>query len=203
LIDMRGSALRWTLSRGVAAIGTSVLGCAIALRDPEPASCLKGYPVSGPSSKVVHELSFGVDPKIAVDFTWWLPTYVKTLLQLPGMQGAKLLAPTAPFAPKPGVVFVLGGPGAGKGTQCSLIVEKCGYTHLSAGDLLRAARSSGSAQGQMIDEYIKCFRDGYLRWRSALRLVRRDKPRRVRRICDARDGVGRHRLGRPSGRHGH
>ena len=155
LIDMRGSALRWTLSRGVAAIGTSVLGCAIALRDPEPASCLKGYPVSGPSSKVVHELSFGVDPKIAVDFTWWLATYVKTLLQLPGMQGAKLLAPTAPFVPKPGVVFVLGGPGAGKGTQCSLIVEKCGYTHLSAGDLLRAARSSGSAQGQMIDEYIK------------------------------------------------
>ena len=28
------------------------------------------------------------------------------------------------------------------------------YVHLSAGDLLRAARQSGSAQGLIIDEYI-------------------------------------------------
>ena len=34
---------------------------------------------------------------------------------------------------KPNVVFVLGGPGAGKGTQCASIVEKFGYVHLSAG----------------------------------------------------------------------
>ena len=34
---------------------------------------------------------------------------------------------------KPNVVFVLGGPGAGKGTQCAGIVEKFGYVHLSAG----------------------------------------------------------------------
>ena len=34
---------------------------------------------------------------------------------------------------KPEVVFVLGPPGAGKGTQCQKIVEKYGYTHLSAG----------------------------------------------------------------------
>ena len=34
---------------------------------------------------------------------------------------------------KPDVVFVLGPPGAGKGTQCQKIVEKYGYTHLSAG----------------------------------------------------------------------
>lgn len=38
------------------------------------------------------------------------------------------------------VVFVLGGPGAGKGTQCEKIEEKFGYVHLSAGDLLRAER---------------------------------------------------------------
>eukprot|EP00434_Breviolum_minutum_P015366 symbB.v1.2.013541.t1/scaffold961.1/size148688/13 len=37
----------------------------------------------------------------------------------------------------PTVVFVLGGPGAGKGTLCGKIVESCGYKHLSAGDLLR------------------------------------------------------------------
>ncbi|OEL15792.1 UMP-CMP kinase 1 [Dichanthelium oligosanthes] len=35
------------------------------------------------------------------------------------------------------LVFVLGGPGSGKGTQCSKIVKHFGFTHLSAGDLLR------------------------------------------------------------------
>ncbi|XP_056149042.1 UMP-CMP kinase [Lampris incognitus] len=57
---------------------------------------------------------------------------------------------------KPQVVFVLGGPGAGKGTQCSKIVENYRYTHLSAGDLLRAERGrEGSEYGQLIDSYIK------------------------------------------------
>jgi UMP-CMP kinase len=37
------------------------------------------------------------------------------------------------------VVFVLGGPGAGKGTQCQLLSQRLsGWIHLSAGDLLRA-----------------------------------------------------------------
>ncbi|CAE1316906.1 CMPK1 [Acanthosepion pharaonis] len=54
------------------------------------------------------------------------------------------------------VVFVLGGPGAGKGTQCVKIVEKYGYVHLSAGDLLRAERAnSESKYGQLIDKHIK------------------------------------------------
>ncbi|XP_028283464.1 UMP-CMP kinase [Parambassis ranga] len=57
---------------------------------------------------------------------------------------------------KPQVVFVLGGPGAGKGTQCSKIVEAYNYTHLSAGDLLRAERArEGSEFGQLIASYIK------------------------------------------------
>ncbi|XP_029931194.1 UMP-CMP kinase [Myripristis murdjan] len=57
---------------------------------------------------------------------------------------------------KPQVVFVLGGPGAGKGTQCSKIVESYSYTHLSAGDLLRAERArDGSEFGQLIDNCIK------------------------------------------------
>merc|ERR1712020_102299 len=56
---------------------------------------------------------------------------------------------------KPNVVFVLGGPGAGKGTQCQRIVEKFGYVHLSAGDLLRAERKTpGSEHGQVIEEHI-------------------------------------------------
>ncbi|TSL47708.1 UMP-CMP kinase [Bagarius yarrelli] len=60
------------------------------------------------------------------------------------------------LAMKPQVVFVLGGPGAGKGTQCAKIVENYSYTHLSAGDLLRAERSRvGSESGQLIERYIK------------------------------------------------
>ena len=46
------------------------------------------------------------------------------------------------------VVFVLGGPGSGKGTQCANIVEHFGFIHLSAGDLLRAEIKSGSENGK-------------------------------------------------------
>ncbi|KAL2511530.1 UMP-CMP kinase 3 [Abeliophyllum distichum] len=53
------------------------------------------------------------------------------------------------------VVFVLGGPGSGKGTQCTNIVQNFGYTHLSAGDLLRAEIKSGSENGTMIQNMIK------------------------------------------------
>ena len=35
------------------------------------------------------------------------------------------------------VYFVMGGPGSGKGTQCAKLVERYGFVHLSAGDLLR------------------------------------------------------------------
>ncbi|KAK7908094.1 UMP-CMP kinase [Apiospora marii] len=54
------------------------------------------------------------------------------------------------------VVFVLGGPGAGKGTQCAHLVKDYGFTHLSAGDLLRAEQDrEGSEFGEMIKDYIK------------------------------------------------
>lgn len=54
----------------------------------------------------------------------------------------------------PAVMFVLGGPGAGKGTQCAKLAEKYGMLHLSAGDLLRAERDSGSANGNMINKIL-------------------------------------------------
>lgn len=57
------------------------------------------------------------------------------------------------------IVFVLGGPGSGKGTQCEKIVEKYGFLHLSAGDLLRKEVSKGSEIGERIDQIIK---DGQL-----------------------------------------
>ncbi|XP_072983603.1 UMP-CMP kinase 3-like isoform X3 [Typha latifolia] len=53
------------------------------------------------------------------------------------------------------VIFVLGGPGSGKGTQCANIVQNFGFTHLSAGDLLRAEIRSGSENGTMIQNMIK------------------------------------------------
>ncbi|XP_051137826.1 UMP-CMP kinase [Andrographis paniculata] len=55
----------------------------------------------------------------------------------------------------PFVTFVLGGPGSGKGTQCTRIVENFGFTHLSAGDLLRREITSNSENGSMILEIIK------------------------------------------------
>ncbi|KAI1300295.1 uridylate kinase [Xylaria venustula] len=54
------------------------------------------------------------------------------------------------------VLFVLGGPGAGKGTQCERLVAAHGFTHLSAGDLLRAEQNRpGSEYGELIKDYIK------------------------------------------------
>jgi len=54
------------------------------------------------------------------------------------------------------VLFVLGGPGAGKGTQCARLVEEFDFCHLSAGDLLRAEQNrEGSEFGQLIHNCIK------------------------------------------------
>ncbi len=52
-------------------------------------------------------------------------------------------------------MFVLGGPGSGKGTNCARIVRDFGFVHLSAGDLLRAERESGSPLADMINNFIR------------------------------------------------
>ena len=56
--------------------------------------------------------------------------------------------------PQPNVVFVLGGPGAGKGTMCELAESQLGWNHLSTGDLLRAERDAGGVTAATIQEYI-------------------------------------------------
>jgi adenylate kinase family enzyme len=53
------------------------------------------------------------------------------------------------------IVFVLGGPGSGKGTQCERIVAKYGHTHLSAGDLLRDEVKSSSELGKQCEAIMK------------------------------------------------
>jgi len=48
------------------------------------------------------------------------------------------------------IIWVLGGPGSGKGTQCANLGIKTGYTHFSSGDLLRNEVLSGSKRGLQI-----------------------------------------------------
>lgn len=55
----------------------------------------------------------------------------------------------------PTVIFMLGGPGSGKGTQCQLLHDHFNFHHLSAGDLLREERKKeGSENGALIEKYI-------------------------------------------------
>ena len=61
---------------------------------------------------------------------------------------------------QPHVVFVLGGPGAGKGTQCARLVKDHGFVHLSAGDLLRQEQQRpGSKAGALIKS---CIAEGQI-----------------------------------------
>ncbi|KAA3674401.1 UMP-CMP kinase, partial [Paragonimus westermani] len=54
------------------------------------------------------------------------------------------------------VCFVLGGPGAGKGTVCEKIVQDYEFMHLSAGELLRqACNTAGSTYGEQIERHMK------------------------------------------------
>ncbi|CCE65970.1 hypothetical protein TPHA_0N01890 [Tetrapisispora phaffii CBS 4417] len=58
------------------------------------------------------------------------------------------------------VIFVLGGPGVGKGTQCAKLVDRYGFVHLSAGDLLRAEQNrDGSEFGPLIKQ---CITEGLI-----------------------------------------
>ncbi|KAG3283405.1 adenylate kinase isoenzyme 5 isoform X4 [Ictidomys tridecemlineatus] len=53
------------------------------------------------------------------------------------------------------IIFMMGGPGSGKGTQCEKLVEKYGFTHLSTGELLRKELASTSERSKLIRDIME------------------------------------------------
>uniref|UniRef100_A0A8C3CY77 Adenylate kinase isoenzyme 5 n=1 Tax=Cairina moschata TaxID=8855 RepID=A0A8C3CY77_CAIMO len=57
---------------------------------------------------------------------------------------------------KSNIIFVVGGPGSGKGSQCEQLVKKYGFTHLSTDDLLQNELSSLSERSKLIKDIMEC-----------------------------------------------
>eukprot|EP00816_Leptocylindrus_hargravesii_P002681 CAMPEP_0196810880 /NCGR_PEP_ID=MMETSP1362-20130617/15007_1 /TAXON_ID=163516 /ORGANISM="Leptocylindrus danicus, Strain CCMP1856" /LENGTH=314 /DNA_ID=CAMNT_0042186061 /DNA_START=33 /DNA_END=977 /DNA_ORIENTATION=- len=57
-------------------------------------------------------------------------------------------------ASKPLGIIIAGAPASGKGTQCEMIVNNYKVTHLSTGDMLRAAVAAGTPVGLSAKEYM-------------------------------------------------
>jgi len=53
------------------------------------------------------------------------------------------------------IILMIGGPGSGKGTQCSKIVEKWNFCHLSSGSLLRQVARENTKAGIDLCEKMK------------------------------------------------
>jgi len=56
------------------------------------------------------------------------------------------------YKSKPEVIFVIGGPGSGKGTQCELLQREKGYCHISTGDLIRNLLKEEKIENKQLSE---------------------------------------------------
>ena len=56
---------------------------------------------------------------------------------------------------RPRTVFVTGGPGSGKGTQCAVLVKELKYEHTSIGDLMRNEIKQGTPDGLAVEAIVK------------------------------------------------
>ncbi|MBN1763834.1 MAG: adenylate kinase [Sedimentisphaerales bacterium] len=52
------------------------------------------------------------------------------------------------------IIVFLGPPGAGKGTQCKMLVDRYNMLHISSGDILRRHRKEGTELGQKAQSYM-------------------------------------------------
>jgi adenylate kinase family enzyme len=100
---------------------------------------------------IKETLAKSVDQVITVDATKPKEEVYKSIQEGLSAFGIKPIIK----ADKPSVLFILGGPGAGKGTQCEILVKDYGYKHLSTGDLLREEIKHKGPESASIEEYIK------------------------------------------------
>jgi UMP-CMP kinase len=113
-------------------------------------------PTNGTDGATIYEVNCHVDTDVAEDFKVWLKPHYEEILKLDGFQSAEMFEVEREPDNTPNVLFVLGGPGAGKGTQCGNIVANYDYEHISAGDCLREERNNpDSENGALINDYIK------------------------------------------------
>ncbi len=122
-------------------------------------SAMTGFGFAAPSAATLAENAAAAKATTAATTPTASPTDVKSAPAAAGSSGggvaAAAAAPAVPIDLQPQVVFVLGGPGAGKGTQCARLVKGFGFVHLSAGDLLRAEQETKSETAELIKSYIK------------------------------------------------
>lgn len=65
-----------------------------------------------------------------------------------------VLPPTQAYNRSAMFIVLFGAPGAGKGTQSQRLIRSLGIPHLSTGEMLRAAKASGSELGQTAASYM-------------------------------------------------
>ncbi|KAM9004432.1 adenylate kinase isoenzyme 5 isoform X1 [Sarcophilus harrisii] len=66
--------------------------------------------------------------------------------------GEDILDDLAEDLQKSKIIFVIGGPGSGKATQCEKLVQKYGFTRITPAELLRDELASGSERSLLIGE---------------------------------------------------